>query len=57
MAKAKNAPASGVGCSAMFYITAQNFVIVEQRMLRIRKMLGQLRNPRALFEEVACGSK
>ena len=29
IAKVKNALASGVGCSALFYITAQNFVIVE----------------------------
>jgi hypothetical protein len=29
MAKAKNASAFGVGCSAWFYIKAQNFVTVE----------------------------
>ena len=29
IAKAKNALASGVGCSALFYITTQDFVIVE----------------------------
>ena len=57
MAKVKNASASGVGWSALFYITAQNFVTVEQQMLRICKMLGRLHNPQLLFEGVVCGSK
>ena len=57
MAKVKNASASGVGWSAWFYITAQNCVIVEQRMLHMREMLGRLHNPQLLFEGVVCGSK
>ena len=35
IAKAKNARASGVGCSAMFYITDHNFVTVELQILCI----------------------
>ena len=49
MADAKNARAFGVGCSAWFYIKAQNFVTVELHMLCICNMPKLLLNPRLLF--------
>ena len=49
IAKAKNARAFGVRWSALFYITAQNFVTVELQILCIRELLKRLHNPRLLL--------
>ena len=49
IARAKNARASGVRWSALFYVIVQNFVIVEIQILYIRNIPRQLHNLRLLF--------